>query len=107
MKGSDQIGEEELLRLCIAEEMRTRQEALVRRMQVMMALVVLTMIGSALAPRPWCLPVLLLMLAEIAIFGGIAVHGVEMRARLTKRQNRSWYRTVMLLGLLPRREGLL
>ncbi len=89
MKGSDQIGEEELLRLCVAQEKRMRQETLVRRMRLMMALIVLTMIGSALAPKPWCLAVLLLMLAEIAIFGGIAVHGVEMRARLTKRQNRS------------------
>ena len=107
MKGSDQIGEEEVLRLVIAEEMRSRQAKLVQRMRLMMALVVLTMIGSALAPKPWCTAALFLMLAEIAIYGGIAVHGVEMRARLTKRQNRSWYRTVMLQGLLPRKEGLL
>jgi hypothetical protein len=107
VKGSDQIAEEELLRLCIAEEKRRRQETLVWRMRLLMALVALTMLGSALAPKPWCLALLLLMLAEIAIFGGIAVQGVEMRARLTKRENRSWYRTVMLLGLLPRKEGLL
>lgn len=107
MKGSDQRAEEEVLRLCVAEEMQLRQARLLWRLRFMMALIVLTMIGAATVPRPWSTVGFALLLAEIAVYGGIAVHGVEMRARLTKRANRSWHRTLMLLHYLPMRRRLL
>ncbi len=91
----EQLPEEEILRLCIQEDLNWRQRSVLLRLRLMMLLVISAMVLSATAERGSLLHITSLISVPLLVFlyGLMAVIWNEQRAALKRRIARSLMRT--------------